>query len=113
MPPPPSPRKTRSQSRSASGSSRDAPDAPGVTPSHVPIKAGHDHHCVVEFKPPVTPKNRSGEQLSGAAIGETSSRPSPRHKFTVSQLRRLEELYQANTHPSKDAKDSLAREIGM
>ena len=113
MQPPPSPRKTRSQSRSASGSSRDAADAPAVTTSHVPIEAGHGHDCVVEFKPPVTPKIRSGEQLSGAAAAETPSRPSPRHKFTAGQLRRLEELYQANTHPSKDAKDTLAREIGM
>lgn len=37
----------------------------------------------------------------------------PRHKMTDYQLQRLEELYRADTHPSRGAKEALAAEVGM
>ncbi|PIL31748.1 transcription factor [Ganoderma sinense ZZ0214-1] len=37
----------------------------------------------------------------------------PRHKMTDYQLRRLEELYRADTHPTRSAKEALATEVGM
>ncbi|TBU34712.1 hypothetical protein BD311DRAFT_773763 [Dichomitus squalens] len=36
-----------------------------------------------------------------------------RHKVTDYQLQRLEELYQADSHPSRGTKEALAREVGM
>ncbi|KAI0830513.1 hypothetical protein BC628DRAFT_1416058 [Trametes gibbosa] len=36
-----------------------------------------------------------------------------RHKMTEVQLQRLEELYRENTHPSRQAKEDIARETGM
>ena len=38
---------------------------------------------------------------------------SQRAKISEYQLQRLEELYQANTHPSRGAKETLAQEIDM
>ncbi len=37
----------------------------------------------------------------------------PRHKMSDYQLQRLEELYRADTHPSRGAKEALAAEVGM
>nr|VWO94372.1 Homeobox domain-containing protein [Ganoderma boninense] len=37
----------------------------------------------------------------------------PRHKMTEYQLKRLEELYRADTHPTRSAKEALAIEVGM
>ena len=38
---------------------------------------------------------------------------SQRAKISEYQLQRLEELYQAKTHPSRGAKETLAQEIDM
>ena len=43
----------------------------------------------------------------------TSAEKRPRHKMTDSQLQKLEELYQANTHPSREAKEQLGKDVGM
>ena len=90
---PPSPRKTRSRARHHNGAMKvGVPIGLGVSPIGSPA-LGASHSFV--------------------DAGESKKLASPRHKITEDQLQRLEELYQANTHPSRDAKETLAREIGM
>lgn len=37
----------------------------------------------------------------------------PRHRMTDKQLERLEELYQQDTHPSRELKQALGEQVGM
>ncbi|KAI0673336.1 hypothetical protein C8Q78DRAFT_618265 [Trametes maxima] len=96
-----SPRKTRSRSRLVSGHYEHgySPiDAASPTPAsgvHTPVPV-----MKASSMQPV-PGHRSGAEKRA------------RHKMTDAQLQRLEELYQLNTHPSREAKEDLAREVGM
>ncbi|KAI8990466.1 hypothetical protein BD414DRAFT_521688 [Trametes punicea] len=99
---PTSPRKTRSRSRLVPGNHEDrSVDASGLSQAHLGVAAIHI---------PVM-KASSMELVSGYDSGTLGKRP--RHKMTQLQLQRLEELYQKNTHPSRAAKEALAREVGM
>ncbi|CDO72977.1 hypothetical protein BN946_scf185007.g31 [Trametes cinnabarina] len=94
---PSSPRKSRSSSRLASAAyDEDSLGASPATPygvSSVPVM-----------------KASSMEPVRGRPAGDGKR---SRHKMTDLQLQRLEELYQADTHPSRAAKEALAAEIGI
>ena len=90
-----SPRKTRSQSRAA----RRADDA--QAPRHSKRESATTTHRLLSVI------------LVGPHGVDERERPRPRLKIAAVQRQRLEELYEATTHPSTDAKESLAREIGM
>ncbi|RDX51075.1 hypothetical protein OH76DRAFT_345425 [Lentinus brumalis] len=94
--PPPSPRKTRSCSHSvpakAEAETTPFPDETPAVPDVAVMQASSME--------PVAPPHALPEKRR-------------RHKLTDQQLQRLEELYQANTHPSRDDKDALAKEIDM
>ncbi|KAI0719987.1 hypothetical protein C8T65DRAFT_755015 [Cerioporus squamosus] len=94
--PPLSPRKTRSGSRSmpakAEMDSSPFPDDVALVPTVAVMQAS------------------SMEPISSRQALPEKRR---RHKLTEQQLQRLEELYQENTHPSREEKDSLAKEIDM
>ncbi|OSD03274.1 hypothetical protein PYCCODRAFT_256218 [Trametes coccinea BRFM310] len=100
-----SPRKTRSSSRLASGTYDVDPSSvyPSTTPPMPPGHLGVGSVAVM--------KASSMEPVRG--LGGATAGKRARHKMTDVQLQRLEELYQADTHPSRGAKEALAREVGM
>ncbi|KAI0361405.1 homeobox-domain-containing protein [Trametes cingulata] len=103
---PSSPRKTRSHSRLVSGSYGydEAPSA-GSSPIAKTVPAD-----LLGYTPVPVMKASSMEPVNGQHPGAEKR---ARHKISDFQLGRLEELYQENTHPSRQAKEDLAREIGM
>ncbi|KAH9857977.1 hypothetical protein C2E23DRAFT_899542 [Lenzites betulinus] len=101
---PPSPRKTRSASRRVSGN-YDGEDCSPV-PAH--WQDSFPPHLAVTPVPVM--KASSMEPVRGYHPGNEKR---ARHKMTDIQLRRLEELYRENTHPSRAAKEDIARETGM
>ncbi|RPD55931.1 homeobox-domain-containing protein, partial [Lentinus tigrinus ALCF2SS1-6] len=92
----PSPRKTRSGSRSVSAKAGSTPDSTEVDAQPFPNVAV-----------------MKASSMEPVFVRRALQDKRPRHKMTDHQLQRLEELYQANTHPSREEKDELAREIGM
>ncbi|KAI1789807.1 hypothetical protein LXA43DRAFT_1096056 [Ganoderma leucocontextum] len=98
----PSPRRTRSRSRIAEVNS-DGPRrrTSSRTTSRLPLhdtQPDPDMHILKVMPAQHTPP---------------SVEKRPRHKITDYQLHRLEELYRADTHPSRGAKEALAAEVGM
>ena len=91
-----SPRKTRSGSRSVHAKAESTPDPTLFNLQSIPN---------------VAVLQASSMELVASRRALPDKRP--RHKMTEHQLQRLEELYQANTHPSREEKDELANEIGM
>ncbi|KAI0375203.1 hypothetical protein BV20DRAFT_255020 [Pilatotrama ljubarskyi] len=99
-----SPRKTRSRSRLVSGSyDYEESVVDGSSAQASPAT------CLGYTTIPVM-KASSMEPASGEHAGGEKR---ARHRINEFQLARLEELYRENTHPSRQAKEDLAREIGM
>ncbi|KAI0778383.1 hypothetical protein BD413DRAFT_630767 [Trametes elegans] len=106
-----SPRKTRSRSRLVSAAGDDSHDhytSVSTNASPTPAQSMFGAHLAIPSVPVL--KAASMEPAPGAQRGAEKR---ARHKMTDVQLQRLEELYQADTHPSREAKNDLARELGM
>ena len=102
----PSPRRTRSTSRSRVAS--DNSDIPRRTRSSSRQSLSDTHAISAISNIPIMKVTSMETQRVPSSAGRRA-----RHKMTDYQLQRLEELYQADTHPSQDAKETLAREVGM
>lgn len=104
MPFPSSPRKTRSRATRLAPSNGDVSQARTQEP--------HQHRLSETQLIPTIPvlKATSMEPVVGRS---SAAEKRSRHKMTEVQLRRLEDLYQADTHPSREAKAALATEVGM
>ncbi|KAM5533969.1 hypothetical protein V8D89_012394 [Ganoderma adspersum] len=98
----PSPRRTRSRSRIAS----DNPDHPGRRTRSRTVSRLSLHDTLPDPDMHILKPIPAQETL---AFVEKR----PRHKMTDYQLQRLEELYRADTHPTRSAKEALAMEVGM
>ena len=98
----PSPRRTRSRSRIAS----DNPDNPGRRTRSRTISRLSLHDTLPDPDMHILKPISAQETL-------TFVEKRPRHKMTDYQLQRLEELYRADTHPTRSAKEALAMEVGM
>lgn len=94
--PSPSPRKTRASSRSVPAKAESTPDP-----------------TLFDLQPIPTVAVMQASSMEPVAHRRALPEKRPRHKMTEHQLQRLEELYQANTHPSREEKDELAKKIGM
>ncbi|KAJ8468386.1 hypothetical protein ONZ51_g9677 [Trametes cubensis] len=96
--PPSSPRKTRSHSRLVSGEHADHGSIPGSPSGDFALT------------PVPVMKAVSMEPVHGHPSGAGKR---ARHKMTDFQLQKLEALYREDTHPSRTAKEAVAREVGM
>lgn len=101
---PSSPRKTRSRSRLVSASYDPDYSPKTSSPAQTPFRENAAMPSV-----PVM-KATSMEVVQGNHPG---SEKRARHKMTELQLQMLEGLYRVNTHPSRQAKEEVAKETGM
>jgi len=63
------------------------------------------------FKPFVDPpRHLAASKTTGTQLSKSKK---PRHRMTDRQLEQLEILYQQKSHPSRQAKQELATDVGM
>ncbi|KAI0652051.1 hypothetical protein C8Q79DRAFT_1005283 [Trametes meyenii] len=97
MPSPTSPRKTRSRSRLVSGH----------------YEHGYSDTDVLSPASPAAVSVMKASSMQPVPGRRSGAEKRARHKMTDAQLQRLEHLYKLNTHPSREAKEDLAKEVGM